>query len=240
MHNCIRQDKITVCNLLADLYINDKPKFNQFIREVAYVENVSTQEAANFLLEILGMNTGGSNIQNENGDTVPGDFNLHEYRDEFVNEVTDEILREFAEEELGLALDTEEDNRLTQWTPLKSRQLQSLISYNPSVIGRSSALQSPQLQSLISYNPSVIGQSSLVPYNPSVIGQSSAQLNRNIGRVSASVVPATVAIERGGRAPWGANSRSLLPRQGSSARTSLTMDLPPQKLDERFEDLFGV
>ena len=214
-------------NLLADLYINDKPKFNQFIREVAYVENVSTQEAANFLLEILGMNTGGSNIQNENGDTVPGDFNLHEYRDEFVNEVTDEMMREFAEEELGLALDAEEDNRLTQWTPLKSRQLQSLISYNPSVIGRSSALQSPQLQSLISYNPSVIGQSS-------------AQLNRNIGRVSASVVPVTVAIERGGRAPWGANSRSLLPRQGSAARTSLTMDLRPQKLDEWFEDLFGV
>lgn len=55
--------------------------------------------------------------------------------------------------------------------------------------------------------------------------------------VSSPIVPRTVLL---GRAAYGSQSASLLPRQGSAARTSLTMVLPPQKLDQRFEDLFGV
>lgn len=154
-----------------------------------------------------------------------------------------------AEEELGFAFDTDEDNK-DGWTPLKSRQLQSLISYNPSVIGRSPVLQTPQLRSLISYNPSAQSpitpyrpstQSSLVPYTPYVIGKQSARLNQNIGRVSASVVPLTVAIERvtrPDRIPWGKNTRSLEPRQNSALRTALNLDLPRlpnQSLNDKFD-----
>ncbi len=56
--------------------------------------------------------------------------------------------------------------------------------------------------------------------------------------ISGISVPMGAAIGRGGeRAPWGSQSRSLLPRQGSSARKSLDLDLSKQQL-QQFEDLF--
>jgi hypothetical protein len=55
--------------------------------------------------------------------------------------------------------------------------------------------------------------------------------------VSSPIVPRTVLL---GRAAYGSQTRSLEPRQGSALRRTITMELPPQKLDERFEDLFGV
>jgi hypothetical protein len=55
--------------------------------------------------------------------------------------------------------------------------------------------------------------------------------------VSSPIVPRTVLL---GRAAWGEQTRSLEPRQGSALRRSITLELPPQKLDQRFEDLFGV
>ena len=55
--------------------------------------------------------------------------------------------------------------------------------------------------------------------------------------VSSSIVPRTALL---GRAAWGSQTRSTDPRQGSAARTLLTLELSPQKLDPRFEDLFGV
>lgn len=55
--------------------------------------------------------------------------------------------------------------------------------------------------------------------------------------ISSSIVPRTALL---GRAPWGSQSASLLPRQDSALRRELNIELPPLKLDERFEDLFGV
>jgi hypothetical protein len=79
-------------NLLTDAYLNDKPKFNQFIRETAYAEGVSTQEATQFLLEVLGISTGGPNVRNQYGYEVPGDYNLHDLRDEYTDEFLDELM----------------------------------------------------------------------------------------------------------------------------------------------------
>ncbi len=57
--------------------------------------------------------------------------------------------------------------------------------------------------------------------------------------VSGISVPMGAAIGRGGkRAPWGSQSASTDPRQGSSARKSLNLDLPATKLDQQFQSLF--
>lgn len=74
--------------LLVDAYLYDKPTFNQFISEFAHVEGISTDDVKQFLLEVLGLNTGGPNIRSHiNGDYVPGDYNLHEYTDEFLDDL---------------------------------------------------------------------------------------------------------------------------------------------------------
>jgi hypothetical protein len=64
---------------------------------------------------------------------------------------------------------------------------------------------------------------------------------QNMAGVSGTSVPMGAAIGRGGkRAPPGSQSVSLLPRQGSSARKSLNLDLPATKVDQQFQDLFDV
>jgi hypothetical protein len=62
---------------------------------------------------------------------------------------------------------------------------------------------------------------------------------QNMAGVSGTSVPMGAAIGRGGkRAPPGSQSVSLLPRQGSSARKSLNLDLPATKVDQQFQSLF--
>jgi hypothetical protein len=71
------------------------------------------------------------------------------------------------------------------------------------------------------------------PTSSPVVGSSPA--------ISGTSVPMGAAIGRGGkRAPPGSQSVSLLPRQGSSARKSLNLDLPATKVDQQFQDLFDV